>query len=297
MSDITILRDFKPRHEYFIGVDSDGCAIDQMNIKHFECFTPAYIHAFDLQAISTLVRETAIYMNLFSGHRGIQRWAGLDLLFDLLKQRPEVVESGVKLPEGRELKAFIASGLPLSMGGIRQFATEHPSEEIQRCITWGETVNELVAWMVKNCAPFPGVREALAAAREVADIVVVSSASLEMLHHEWDEHDLEQYVDVIAGQEMGSKREQLAAAAIGKYDPDKILLLGDAPGDGKAAFDNGTSWFPINPGHEAESWREFREVGLPRFLEGTFRGEYQDGLVARFNELLPDAPPWPTIGG
>lgn len=295
MSDAKILEDFKPQTEFFIGVDSDGCAIDQMNIKHFECFTPAYIKAFDLQPISTLTRETAIYMNLFSIHRGINRWAGLDLLFDLLKQRPEVLESEVKLPEGSELHGFVTSGLPLSEAGIHQWASQHPSEEIERCIKWGEIVNELVAWIVHNCAPFHGVREAMEAMQGKVDAMVVSAASLEMLHHEWEEHDLKRYMALIAGQEMGTKSQQLAEAAVGKYDADRILLLGDAPGDGHAAADNGVLWFPIRPGHEAESWREFREEGLQRFLEGSFRGDYQDQLIADFNKLLPASPPWRTV--
>lgn len=295
MSDAKILEDFKPQTEFFIGVDSDGCAIDQMNIKHFECFTPAYIKAFGLQPISTLTRETAIYMNLFSIHRGINRWAGLDLLFDLLKQRPEVLESEVKLPEGKELHGFVTSGLPLSESGIHQWAARHPSEEIERCIKWGEIVNELVAWIVHNCAPFHGVREAMEAMQGKVDAMVVSAASLEMLHHEWEEHDLKRYMALIAGQEMGTKSQQLAEAAVGKYDADRILLLGDAPGDGEAAADNGVLWFPIRPGHEAESWQEFREVGLQRFLEGSFRGDYQEQLIADFNKLLPATPPWRTI--
>ncbi|MDY6077447.1 hypothetical protein [Mobiluncus sp.] len=295
MNEAKILEDFKPQTEFFIGIDSDGCAIDQMNIKHFECFTPAYIKAFDLQPISTLTRETAIYMNLFSIHRGINRWAGLDLLFDLLKQRPEVLESEVKLPEGRELHGFVTSGLPLSEAGIKQWAAQHPSEEIERSIRWGEIVNELVAWIVHNCAPFHGVREAMEAMQGKVDAMVVSAASLKMLNHEWEEHDLKRYMALIAGQEMGTKSQQLAEAAVGKYDADRILLLGDAPGDGHAAADNGVLWFPIRPGHEAESWQEFREVGLPRFLEGSFRGDYQDQLIADFNKLLPATPPWRTI--
>ena len=284
-----------PTHDFFIGVDSDGCAIDQMNIKHYECFTPAYIKAFNLQAISTIVRETAIYMNLFSIHRGINRWSGLDLLFDLLKQRPEVVNSGVLLPQGRDLHAFVTSGLPLSAASLTQWAAQHPSAELDQCLVWNDLVNQLVAWMVHHCAPFPGVRAALALAHAEADTMVVSAASLEMLHREWTEHDLEQFMDVIAGQEMGTKAEQLKAATIGRYCPDHVLMVGDAPADGHAALSQGFLWFPICPGEEAASWKEFRTVGLPRFVEGTFAGTYQDDLIQHFNQLLPTLPPWRTL--
>jgi len=37
------LVDFKPKHEFFVGIDSDGCAFDTMEIKHKECFTPKFI--------------------------------------------------------------------------------------------------------------------------------------------------------------------------------------------------------------------------------------------------------------
>ena len=30
------LIDFQPQHEFFVGIDSDGCAMDAMNIKQME---------------------------------------------------------------------------------------------------------------------------------------------------------------------------------------------------------------------------------------------------------------------
>ena len=49
------------------------------------------------------------------------------------------------------------------------------------------------------------------------------------------------------------------------------------------------------PGSEAESWRRFREEALPRFLEGTYRGEYQDALVREYEALLPESPTWKIV--
>src|SRR5664280_3570059 len=34
---------FQPRNNHFIGIDSDGCVFDAMEIKHKECFIPATI--------------------------------------------------------------------------------------------------------------------------------------------------------------------------------------------------------------------------------------------------------------
>jgi hypothetical protein len=34
------LKSFHPRQEYFIGLDSDCCVFDSMELKHKECFCP-----------------------------------------------------------------------------------------------------------------------------------------------------------------------------------------------------------------------------------------------------------------
>jgi len=46
------LKDLKPQHEFFIGIDSDGCAFDTMEIKHKECFCPQTIKHWHLQPVS-----------------------------------------------------------------------------------------------------------------------------------------------------------------------------------------------------------------------------------------------------
>ncbi|MEW6943146.1 hypothetical protein V3M81_06805 [Trueperella pyogenes] len=290
------LIEHRPTKDFFVGIDSDGCAIDAMDIKHYECFTPCYIKYFDLQPISSLVRETAIFVNLLSTTRGMNRWVTLDLILDRLKERPEVLERGVVLPEGTQLKAFLASGLPLSAGGIRQFADAHPSGEIERCIAWGEGVNRMVEWMVHGCAPFPGVREAFELMSERADLMTVSAASTRFLEREWAEHGLDRYMQVMAGQEMGTKADHLRLAAKDKYDDDHILLIGDAPGDRAAAAAQGVAWYPIIPGQERQSWERLRVEAFDRFLSGSYRGEYEDSLMAEYDAVLLSTPPWKVIG-
>lgn len=290
-----VLADFQPTKDYFVGIDSDGCAMDAMDIKHQECFTPSYIKYFNLQGASKLVRETALFVNLYSTTRGQNRWVALARLFELLKQRPEVLERGVTIPDGAALRQFLDSGYPRSDKGVADFAAAHPSEEIQQCIEWGNGVNELIAWMVHGCAPFPGVREAIEAMQPDVDTMVVSATPIEALEREWTEHDLAKYMKVIAGQEMGSKAQHVRWAAKGKYDDDRIMLIGDAPGDRDAAFSEGALFYPIQPGNEKESWTRFKAEALPKFLDGTYRGAYQDQLVAEYEALLPEHPSWATI--
>jgi len=114
-----ILTDFKPQHDFFVGIDSDGCAFDAMEIKHKECFTPNTIKHWRLQAVSKYARETAEFVNLYSQWRGQNRWIALKKVFDLLAQRPEVQTRGVKVPVGDKIQAFITSGYRLAKKASR----------------------------------------------------------------------------------------------------------------------------------------------------------------------------------
>src|SRR2546430_11095254 len=130
------------------------------------------------------------------------------------------------------------------------------------------------------------------AANQKADAMCISQTPAEALKREWAEHGIDRYVKIIAGQEMGTKTEHLKFAAAGKYPPDKILMIGDAPGDFKAAKSNGALFFPINPGNEEASWERLYKEGLDRFFKGTYAGEYEASLVKAFDACLPEQPEW-----
>ncbi len=292
-----VLVDFVPTKKFFVGIDSDGCAMDAMDIKHQECFTPAYIKAWDLQPISTLARQTALFVNLGSITRGLNRWLALKQLLDLLRDRGEVAERGVTIPAYPELTAFVESDYPLSDKGVAAFAAAHPSATADRMIAWGNEVNTRIADMVHGCGPFPGVRDAMAAMYDSVDEMTVSATPLEALKREWAEHGIAEYMHVIAGQEMGSKAQHVEYAAKGKYTDDHIMLIGDAPGDRDAAARVGVQYYPILPGKEKESWLRFKDEALPRFLAGTFAGGYQQQLIDEFTAMLPSEVPWETVSG
>lgn len=292
-----VLVDFQPEHQFFVGIDSDGCAMDAMDIKHQECFTPCYIKHWGLQPISTLARQTALFVNLGSVTRGLNRWLALRQVLDLLRDRVDVAERGVVIPDYPELTQFIESEYPLTDKGIAAFAAAYPSETIHQAIAWGDAVNAAIADMVHGCGPFPGVRAAFEAMQADVDCMTVSATPLHALEYEWAAHGLAPYMKVIAGQEMGSKAEHVEYAAKGKYADDKILLIGDAPGDRDAAAKVGCLYYPILPGDEAGSWRRFTAEALPKFLDGSFAGDYQRRLIDEFNATLPGEVPWQTRSG
>jgi len=122
--------------------------------------------------------------------------------------------------------------------------------------------------------------------------MVVSQTPGEALCREWAEHHIDPYVAVIAGQEMGTKKEHLAFATKDKYQPNHVLMIGDAMGDYKAAKGNNALFFPINPGHEEASWELFYNEALPKFLKNEYAGAYEDKLFNEFKIYLPNTPPW-----
>src|SRR5574342_703942 len=126
------LADLTPRQPFFVGIDSDGCAFDTMEIKHKECFCPSTIKYWDLQPVSKYAREAMEFVNLYSKWRGINRWPALIMVFDLLRERPEVMARGAKITEAKALREFMASGQPLSDAGLKAYMTEHPAPELDK---------------------------------------------------------------------------------------------------------------------------------------------------------------------
>ncbi len=287
------LVEMQPKFDFFVGIDSDGCTFDTMEIKHKECFCPNIIKHWGLQPVSKYAREAAEFVNLYSKWRGINRWPALVMVFDLLRERPEVQRRGVQIPEAPRIREFIADeGFPKSNDGLRAYLAEHPDPELDRALAWSLAVNAAIADMVHGIPPFPFVRESLEVLFDKADMIVVSQTPNEALEREWEEHGIDRYVRVIAGQEMGKKSEHIALATRGQYAPDHMLMIGDAPGDLRAARANDALFFPVNPGHEEESWQRFYEEGLHKFLAQEYAGGYEARLIAEFERFMPEVPPW-----
>jgi len=286
------LLSFKPRHPFFVGIDSDGCVFDSMEIKHKECFIPNIIKYWKLQAISKYARAAAEFVNLYSQWRGVNRFPALTKTFELLRDWPEAMRRGVEIPKVPTLQAWIDSGVPLGNPTLKEAAMKTGDPALRLTLEWSEAVNRSIADMVEGIPPFPYFRESMDKLSRRADIICVSATPGEALEREWKEHDIAEYAAVIAGQELGSKRDHLKLTAGGKYGKDSVLMIGDAPGDLAAARANGALFFPINPGHEEESWERFFREGMEKFLSQRFGGDYEASLIAEFEKLLPERPPW-----
>src|ERR1700675_797831 len=101
------LRDFKPAKDFFVGIDSDGCVFDSMEIKHKECFAPMFIKHFHLQPASKYGREAWDFVNLYSKTRGANRFPALVRALNLLRDRPQVKARNVRVADTKALDEWI----------------------------------------------------------------------------------------------------------------------------------------------------------------------------------------------
>lgn len=282
------LKAFRPEHDFFIGIDSDGCVFDSMEVKQKEFFIPIALKIFDLYAISGILRKTWEFINLYSAYRGGNRFISLIRVFDLLNSNRNVVLSKVKLPDIEPLRKWVKSENRLGNETLRKYVLENPGSDLGKILEWSEAVNSEIGQWLRKVPAFPNAKEAVRRISSSADIVIVSQTPLEALDREWEENDLKKHVRFIAAQEHGTKAEHIALAAKGKYEDSKILMIGDAIGDLEAAMTNGALFYPVVPGREDESWKRFLEEGWGKFIKGTFRRDYQDSLIAEFRKSLPE---------
>src|SRR3979411_733613 len=97
-----------PKHKFLVGIDSDGCAFDTMELKHKECFIPNIINSYNLQGVSKYAREAAEFVTLYSKSRGINRFPALIEALEWLEKRPEVAARNFKVTIPQGLVAWIA---------------------------------------------------------------------------------------------------------------------------------------------------------------------------------------------
>lgn len=282
-----VFKQFAPRYDRLVCIDSDGCVFDTMEIKHKECFCPAMIKHWNLQPISKYARMAWEFENLYSKDRGLSRFITLYRSIELLKDWDEVREYDFEFPD------TVALGRWLKDAPVTNNAALEQSEDpvLKRTLAWSIESNERISDMVYGIPPFPNAREAIISLSLIADIIVVSATAREALQREWEENGLLPYVSMICSQDEGSKKECIRLLK-DCYGPDRVLMIGDAPGDMRAAHDNGALFYPIRPGDEINSWKEFKEEYMDRFLSGCYAAESEEELIERFDECLPVLPAW-----
>lgn len=270
------LENYQKTHDYLLCIDSDGCAIDAMNSKHFTCFGPCVFDVWDI-ADHEVFLKIWNDVNLYTKTRGINRFKGLALSFQ------SYTAAGYKFEEFTDLLEWIDHTKELSNASLMREIGKTKSDFLSKVLLWSEKVNEKIKALPEGL-PFKNVLETLEVVRESADIVIVSSANKQAIRHEWETSGLSSSVNVLMSQENGSKAEcirQLKAY----YESDKIMMIGDALGDAEAAKSNDVWFYPILVNEEEASWCLLKDEIFECFLDGNY-GDYQGEFINKIETKL-----------
>lgn len=273
------------KKDYLVCVDSDGCAMDTMNSKHEQCFGPALIEVWGLEERQKEIQSCWNRVNLFSETRGINRFLALSMVMEEKGQ-------GCDLEGFADFKRWIGETKELSALSLKQWMEQKEGVDSQFCrraYRWTLLVNEKIGQMpVQENRAFPGAFAALREIHPKADIAVVSSANKSAVKEEWEREGLLEYVDMLMTQEDGSKSACIRKLLEQGYPAKHVLMVGDAPGDRKAAEENGVMFYPILADQEAHSWCSLRETVISRFLEGRYEGVMEQELKKTFHQNLEE---------
>ena len=274
------------KKQFIVCIDSDGCAMDTMNAKHIEYFGPELVKEWNIVNDKKFL-ETWNKVNLFSKTRGINRFKGFVETFRQMEEKNE------KIGEIDQIEKWVNTTDELSNKSLESEIKDlkgkievEKLKQLEKLLNWSKNVNIGIKKLEGRDRPFEKVKEAMEKIKENADIAVVSSANKEAILSEWTRHNLMKYVNVIYSQEEGTKKDCINKVKENGYEENKILMVGDSPGDLEAAKDNNVLFFPILFDKEKEYWEEIINIAMEKFLTGNYKGDYENNLIKKFNENL-----------
>ena len=266
---MSIFDTFERKHDYLICVDSDGCVMDTMNCKHFHCFGPCMVTEWGLEEWKTEILDRWNVINLFSMTRGINRFKGLAMALKEIDGKYKKITGIDVLVRWTETAPALSNDAVAK--AIEDAADADAKLIFQKTLAWSKAVNTAIVALDENLkVRFAGAKEGLAAAHCFADVAMVSSANRDAVEEEWGKFGLLNDTDIVLAQDVGSKAACIAAMLKFGYDPAKVLMVGDAPGDCDAAKKNNVQYFPILVNHEKESWDELIAVGYEKLRSGEY---------------------------
>lgn len=274
-------REYQKHKDFLICVDSDGSAMDTMEIKHRDCFCPNLIAEWGLKPYKDQVLKLWKSVNLYSITRGINRYRALKIVMEYINKNITPIE------DIESLNKWLQITPELSNAALIRYLEDVDSPFLTKALRWSQAVSRDIGQIpVEDRRPYDGVAEALQAACEDSDIVVVSAANPDAMYEEWELHGLAYYVDMILNQNIGPKKFCVSELIKKGYDPKHVLMIGDAMEDLDVARACGACFYPIIFHKEEKSWRHFEMEALERFYDGTYTGAYEEKLIEEFMQAF-----------
>lgn len=272
------IKEFQKTKDFLICIDSDGCVLDTMDVKHMRCFGPCLVHEWNLSEYRDEIIRLWRKINLLSAARGINRFKGL------ARALADIHENYARVEGLDEYIYWVQTTSELSDESLEEAFERTGSVCIRKAMEWSRLVNQSMAMVShKKKQPFDGAREALEMAQKCADVVIATAANGGEVKREWETHDIFRYTDLLISQETGPKGYCLKQLLEKGYAPEQVIMVGDAPADYDAAKEAGVLFYPVLAYQERESWEMFPEA-LERFLNGTYAGAFQMQKIEEFEK-------------
>lgn len=266
--------------DYLVCIDSDGCAIDSMECKHRLCFGPYIIDVWHLEQWREALLNRWNEINLYSLTRGINRFLGLEMMLR------EVDAAYCKIDGLPSYSKWCKETNTFSNAAVKEQIERGAHPIFEMVLDWSNRVNSGIEGIGAHIKPFDGVKAALEQIHKNADIAIVSSANPQAVQDEWTRFGLMEQVDYVMAQDAGTKADCIAKLLQKGYVQNRVLMVGDAPGDQQAAEKNGVFYFPILAGKEVYSWERLVGEGYHKFCSGEYGGAYQAVLLEQFHTNL-----------
>ncbi len=266
---MSIFDTFERKHNYLICVDSDGCVMDTMNCKHFHCFGPCMVDEWELGQWKDAILDRWNVINLFSMTRGINRFKGLAMALSEISRQYKPIAGIAALQHWAETAPALSNDAVTR--AIADSVDPDAKLIFKKALSWSKAVNAAIVRLPEELkVPYDGAKEGLAAAHTFADVAMVSSANRDAVEEEWGKFGLLEHTDIVLAQDVGSKAACIAEMMKFGYDPNKVIMIGDAPGDCDAAEKNGVHYYPILVNHEKQSWDEAITVAFNKLQAGEY---------------------------
>lgn len=150
------LTDFTKKREFLICMDSDGCVMDTVRIKHSTVMCPELIRVFALDDHADFITAAWDEINLHTITRGISRFESVRLVFDRLKNR------GIEIPGSEDIAAWVDTATELSTASLQRELQKTGSLALRKLQEWNNACNRRIQALEPTFEPFPGVRKACA---------------------------------------------------------------------------------------------------------------------------------------
>ena len=122
------VKEYKKKKDYLICVDSDGCAMDTMDIKHFRCFGPCMVEEWNLFKWENEILHRWNEINLYTITRGINRFKGLSIA---LREINDIYQ---KIEEIEVFEKWVAESKELSNGAIERELLTNKSVILEKAL-------------------------------------------------------------------------------------------------------------------------------------------------------------------